>query len=927
VGRIERLIGALERATDIRRSEWRLTVPAFATLFLIIASHTILETARDALFLGRLPVRALGGTYLILAAATLPAGVATARIATLFGPRRGLMLSLLLAVTFIAALYRIADRPSSVVTLYVATGVFASVLVPQFWGWVDARLTVTEGRRLLAPIAGAGVIGAVAGAAVASRVVASHPVKALILVAGIGFLLAALLLSAGGSRPQRAASNTKAPVRLSLGETLRREPFLWRIVLIAVLSTATVLPLDYLFKWTVARTIAPAALGDFFARYYAAVNGAALVVQLFVARRLVRRLGVAAATAVTPMLLLLGGAGALVLVSGAVAVMLVRALDGSLRHSMTRVTTELMYLPIEAPLRDRAKPFIDGSLTRVVQAASAIALLVAAELDLITFARLVVAVLVLCAAWLAAAVTLRDPYLGLFRRALQTGAMPQAPVDHPLDLTTAELLIERLASADAAEVIAAMATLARHGRERLIPALILYHPHESVLLHALGLWSASPRADWIPLAEPLLTDSRQAVRLATVRALATHGRLDLVRRLASDPDARVRGYVAAYLELRDSDLALAQAPTIAALLGSSDVETQRGRLGLLAAIADCQRDPRLDELLILLAAHQPVGEEAREWNELLARAAIVHGDRRLIPPLVARLHERSGRESIRAALVALGDDALRTIELALADPGREHRLHIHLPQTIARFNSQRAANVLLRALQDHKSGLVRYKAVRGLGQIAARASVHISRRRIRALVHENLVRHLRMLGWRERLLTASAADEANAAVPTGRLLVGLLDDKLRQSLERAFRLLRIAHPREDFHRVELAVLSSESRARANAAEFIDALLNRGALRTLRELMAIALDDAPALERVARAAPLVGAIAATPEAVLAELIADHDVQLAGIALEHATLVGTEATRRNAEQARAARPELGQAASRLLGAGARPRSSHG
>jgi len=42
----------------------------------------------------------------------------------------------------------------------------------------------------------------------------------------------------------------------------------------------------------------------------------------------------------------------------------------------------------------------------------------------------------------------------------------------------------------------------------------------------------------------------------------------------------------------------------------------------------------------------------------------------------------------------------------------------------------------------------------------------------------------------------------------------LLDDKLRQSLERTFRLLKIAHPYQDIHRVNIALTSKDLRARA-----------------------------------------------------------------------------------------------------------------
>src|SRR5258705_3482466 len=59
----------LRRLLDIRPEERRLTAIAFLVLFGILAAHTLLETARDALFLARLPASQLPWMYLAIAAA------------------------------------------------------------------------------------------------------------------------------------------------------------------------------------------------------------------------------------------------------------------------------------------------------------------------------------------------------------------------------------------------------------------------------------------------------------------------------------------------------------------------------------------------------------------------------------------------------------------------------------------------------------------------------------------------------------------------------------------------------------------------------------------------------------------------------------------------------------------------------------------
>src|SRR4029077_13072653 len=149
----------------------------------------------------------------------------------------------------------------------------------------------------------------------------------------------------------------------------------------------------------------------------------------------------------------------------------------------------------------------------------------------------------------------------------------------------------------------------------------------------------------------------------------------------------------------------------------------------------------------------------------------------------------------------------------------------------------RSAAILTDALENEKDGAVRYKSLRALGQLVAYSNVTVDRRRMETLAARNLEEYLRLLSFRAVLAPDALKDEA------GRLLCGLLDDKLRQSMERAFRLLKAAHKREDIHRVYAAALSRDPRARANAGEFLDALFVRRDQRPLRALLRIVVDEA------------------------------------------------------------------------------------
>src|SRR5262249_6529302 len=136
-----------------------------------------------------------------------------------------------------------------------------------------------------------------------------------------------------------------------------------------------------------------------------------------------------------------------------------------------------------------------------------------------------------------------------------------------LDLPSAEALVERLASPDPAMVVAAMDVLVAHQRVKLVPALLLRHDSEPVLVHALGIfWDEKARTDWLPLAQKLVDHPSEVVRIAALRALAKRGRFDAVEKASADTSARVRAYAAFQLALRDAPADLAKHPLIDAIL-------------------------------------------------------------------------------------------------------------------------------------------------------------------------------------------------------------------------------------------------------------------------------------------------------------------------------------------------------------------------
>ncbi len=891
-------MASLLKLFDVRPAESRPVLAAFGSLFFIVVAHTMLETARDAMFLEHVGARALGYMYIGAAALTLAAGAFSAQLGARLGARRALLGAQAASAAGATAFFFAPPTAAALTALYGFSVVSGALLVPQLWAATAALFHAGQGRRLFGTIAIAGVLGGVVGSSAGAGALLVVDLRWLLLAAAASFAASGACIGlAPRARTRPAAGSAVAVPAGSAGPgavagagagaqgsaaagswwgAIREEPALARVALAVMLGAATTLLADYLFKSVAAATVEPARLGSFFARSYAAMNVLALAVQVLVSRRLLARVGVVGSVGVMPFLLVLGGAFGFVTGGALFAVLAARAVDGALRHSVQRTGLELVYLAVPASARDRARPVIEGALTRVAQAAAAGLVLLLAGPGRASPRELAFVVTCAAAAWLAATAALHGPYVGLFRRALLGGerAEPRSPEE--LDLASVEILIETLSSPHGREALAAMRALARRGRAGLVPGLVLLRDEEEVLEHALELFGPSGRGDWAWLAERRLSDRRERVRRAAMRALARARRAE-GEGAGGGADVAERPWIRGYLAVDAIARGAAEGGALAAL-STPDEEGREARLGMLRALADAAPSPRLAAVLggLVEGAPRPLD---RETVELVAGAAAKVGAEALAPWFVERLAVREGRAAVRGALAALGEPAFGLVAEALASPATARLARAQMPAALAEFGTPRAAEVLFAFLQRGDDGLVRYRCLLALEGLVTGRVGRLPAPALRALVRRELGEHFRLLALRHALGGAPAPE------PGGALDLGLrlLDEKRERALGRALGLLKLCFPDEDLRRVQAAIASGDPARRGNAAEFLDGLLaprRRQREDGVRALLRLVTDDLPDAERVERAVALTReAVPATPRAAAAALRADRDVALA------------------------------------------------
>lgn len=803
----------------VRAHEKRVATGAFLLLFGIFAAYTVLETARDALFLARLPPSQLPWVYLLMAVVAIVLAQFPSRgFSRLSGAASlTLLLNFLGLVTLSFWIFGSWKSPWPLRALYVWTGTVGTLAGLQFWLVLGEIYTITEAKRVYRIIGTGSLVGAVAGASVAGLISSRFGAPHLLLAAS------ALLIATGssstfllrGAKVQSAAPAGEPPTwSLRHAQALfEREPYLTRLAGFVLVSTIVVTLGDYVFKAAVARTLGPSDLGTFFAAFYMLLNALALGVQWLLIGWVMRTLGVHRSLVVLPVLLFLG-AGGVVLGGGLVAALVLKGADGALRPSLHRTGTELLFLPLPDALRARVKPVIDVVGQRGGQAIASVFIL--AEATMHRNDRVLAgAAAILCVVWIASTADLQPHYVELFRRALREGRLQSRGELPELDLASLESLFGALNSRDDAEVVAALDLLAEEGRVGLIPALILYHPSGTVVLRALELFETSGRTDFVQIADRLLNESGPEVRAAALRARSAVRPQEAVLRAAlADPSPVVQataavGLVAGGWPAEDAHAALGR------LLADTSGVPRRA----LAAAIERQPAPVFEPTLLALSYESDPAvlvATAQAFGKLRNESAL--------PALLAMLRSEATRSAARRAFVELGADGLRFLREALADSSLPQDLRRHIPRTISRFPPVEAAAVLLDRLLAEDDGMVRFKILRGLGHVATHnPAVPLDPAILRTATERTLEAAFRLIRWRQVCEDGARADPRRVT-PGHSLLVALFRDKEAHASERIFRLLGLQHRSEDFADIHRGLRNMNAKVRASSRELIENLV-------------------------------------------------------------------------------------------------------
>jgi AAA family ATP:ADP antiporter len=347
-----------------------LTRIAMATAGLMLAHQVAAKAFRDTTFLTAWPATALPLMTIATALLTATLVPVFSRFLERFSPRAVVSVGFASsAAGHVVEWLFFAGGPWIAVVIYLHLAGVGAVLLSGFWSLIAERFDPAGARTSYGRIAAAGTAGGMIGSVAAERLATTVAPDAVLL------MLAALhLLCAGGVTTLRRAppllpreKASAQPGTSGLRETFRT-PYLRTIASFVLLTSASSAILDFLFKSQARATFGTGPeLLRFFTLFYGSVQVLSFLAQTR-AGRVVRRLGMGGTINALP-----GGVGAVglfALVFQAWPVLTaLRGLDAVLRNSLFRSAYELLFVPMDARTRNRAKTVLDVVCDRAGEAA------------------------------------------------------------------------------------------------------------------------------------------------------------------------------------------------------------------------------------------------------------------------------------------------------------------------------------------------------------------------------------------------------------------------------------------------------------------------------------------------------------------------------------------------------------------------------
>ena len=436
--------------TEVKPGEGGTAVMMFANVFLILLAYYFIKPLREGWIavsdvegLSKMEVKAYSSflqSIILLFVVGWYARLADCcdRV-TLFTRATLFCISNMVIFWFLQPNFFFERLPLSGIVYYLWVGMFGVFVVAQFWTFCADIYTDERGKRMLPFIAIGATSGAAAGSWLVDQLVKSGlvPTEALLLVAIAPLVISIVLVRRVEQREgQRAGHVVETALGEGTGAASSQKASLWsgaklvlasKFLLLAALVTLCTNWVNtngenLLFRViqeALAVTAQEQGIADgqpmlafirdgttaFYGNFYFWVNIAALLLQAFVASRLLKYGGFAAILLVLPVIALMSYS-VMALLPVLAVVKLMKIAENATDYSLNNTSRHVLWLPVSSAMKFRGKPAIDTLYVRLGDGLAAITVLVGVHVLALATADFFAFNVFLVLCWLVAGVLL-----------------------------------------------------------------------------------------------------------------------------------------------------------------------------------------------------------------------------------------------------------------------------------------------------------------------------------------------------------------------------------------------------------------------------------------------------------------------------------------------------------------------------------------
>jgi ATP:ADP antiporter, AAA family len=355
------MTSSVKRVRDLRAAA-RIAVVAALT---VIAAFVASKAARDAILLSSFSIESLPLFVGLSAALSLPIVLWAGRLFVRYSPGRLLPIFNVLSALMLVGEWLLAFREPRIaaVIVFLHLGSFGAVLVSGFWSIINERFDVRSAKRYVGRIGVGATLGGILGGVITERTAVYLEMNAILLVlAGLQLVCAVVLRTLARKELQRGQAPEALPALGAL-RTIARTSLLRNLALIVVLGAIGAAALDFVFKAEIVAASTDGTL-HMFALYHLGTAVVTALLQLLVAQRALRMLGVARAVGTLP-LTVTGFGVAAVFVPGLYPTMIARGAEAVMRSSLFRAGYELLFAPLPDDEKRSTKVVLDVGAERI----------------------------------------------------------------------------------------------------------------------------------------------------------------------------------------------------------------------------------------------------------------------------------------------------------------------------------------------------------------------------------------------------------------------------------------------------------------------------------------------------------------------------------------------------------------------------------